>query len=265
MSTNTNVNTSNKYINTLKVFGIKVVKENGKFNLKNSLYSENFDKQDLKALAILSSIYQDFPDNEITNNIKNLLANLNLRIKNTDKIKLKNLTSKYDFSFYYSDLKEQINYCNKLCKEKYTIEIIYLQNKKEICVKGSAKELVYTSKNVYLKFYNTINKETLNINLNSILSINVQPQKANSIEITSTVVYKLKNRLAITYKVKENEYTDGYDKDGNLIVINRNEPYEKLISRLLRYNKNCEIISPKNLREKMKQTIDKILENYNEE
>lgn len=78
----------------------------------------------------------------------------------------------------------------------------------------------------------------------------------------TTVVYKLKNRLAKTYKIKENEYSDGYDESGNLIVINKNEPFDLLLNRLMRYMYNCEIISPKQLRDKMIEKINDTLKNY---
>ena len=42
----------NKYINTLKIFGMKIVKENHKFKLLSSLYSLDMNVEDLKSLAI---------------------------------------------------------------------------------------------------------------------------------------------------------------------------------------------------------------------
>ncbi len=68
--------------------------------------------------------------------------------------------------------------------------------------------------------------------------------------------------VAKTYKIKENEYSDGYDEDGNLVVINKNEPFDKLLNRLMRYSYNCEIISPKPLRDKMINKINETLMNY---
>ena len=80
--------------------------------------------------------------------------------------------------------------------------------------------------------------------------------------MTTTVVYKLKNRLAQTYKLKETETSEGLNANGELIVINKGEPFDKLLQRLMRYSYNCEIVSPKNLREEMIKLINETLNNY---
>ena len=54
----------NKYFNTLKIFGIKIKKENNKFKLLSSLYSMNFTVEDLKAISILASSIDKFPEQD---------------------------------------------------------------------------------------------------------------------------------------------------------------------------------------------------------
>ena len=44
----------NKYLNTLKVFGINVKKVNNQYKLLNNLYAMNFSEDDLKSINILS-------------------------------------------------------------------------------------------------------------------------------------------------------------------------------------------------------------------
>ena len=68
----------------------------------------------------------------------------------------------------------------------------------------------------------------------------------------------------IRNKLKEYEVSQGYDADGNLIVVNRNEPFEKLLSRLMKYTTSCELISPKYLRDDMIKLISDSLSNYGE-
>ena len=64
------------------------------------------------------------------------------------------------------------------------------------------KEILYEPQEVYLRIYDIVKRENVDIPISNILSIIKQPQIANSTELTTTVVYKLKNRLAKTYKVK---------------------------------------------------------------
>lgn len=255
----------NKYLNTLKVFGLNVVKENNKFILKNGLYSIPFSNDDLISIGILTKLSENFPDKDISQNIQKLLQELNFRMDESHKNKLKNISKNYNFSFFYSNLEEKIDYCKQICKENFVVVIIYLKNNEEIKCKCTSKEIIYEPEGAFLKVYDAISHENINIPITNILTISKQPQIANSTELTTTVVYKLKNRLAKTYKIKENEYSDGYDKDGNLTIINKNEPFDILLKRLMRYSFNCEIISPKHLRIKMLEQINKTLEQYKDE
>ena len=80
--------------------------------------------------------------------------------------------------------------------------------------------------------------------------------------IIGIIIALIKNYHEKTYKLKENEYSDGYNENGELIVINKNESFDKLIQRLMRYTDSCEIISPKNLRDEMIQILNDTISNY---
>lgn len=263
-STNNIQVTLNKYINTLKVFGLKIKKENGKFILENSLYSINLQPIDLNAMCIIEQSLNNFPNKKLIDNVNNLLQEIKFRMDAKDKSKLHSMTnlSNYDFTFYYSNLKEQISECEKICSENFVINLIFIQNEEEKTCKCVPKEVIYDSKNAYLRVYDTITHTPIEVPINRILSITKLPQIASSSEMSTTVVYKLKNRLAKTYKLKENEYSEGFTPNNELIVINKNENPDKLLHRLLRYTYNCEIISPKTLRIKMSEMINKSINNY---
>lgn len=257
----------NKYINTLKIFGIKVKKERNKYKLLSGLYSMSFSLEDLKSISLIMSYMKNFPDSDMTQNIEEFLQAIEIRMNNEDKKTLSSMNKNpnYDFSFYYSDIREQIAKCEQICKENFFIVVYYIKNGKEHQCKCTAKEVLYNSKTAYLKVYDGIVRQNLEIPIGSILSITSLPQKSTSVEMSTTVVYKVKNRLAKTYKLKEGERSDGFDESGNQIIINKNEDFDHLISRLMRYAGNCEIVSPKPLREKMQAVINKTLANYENE
>lgn len=256
----------NKYINTLKIFGIKIKKENNKYKLLSSLYSMSFTTEDIKAISLLVSSMQNFPDIDLTQDVNDFIQSLEARMNNENRNKLRNFCSSIhiDNSFFYTDLREQIQQCEKICKDNFMINLSYLKRNKEHTCKCTPKEVLFDSKNAYLKVYNNNTHHHLEIPISSILSIAKLPQLAPTIEMQTTVVYKLKNRLAKTYKVKENEHTDGFDEEGNLIVINKDGVIDKLIPRLLRYSYDCEIVSPKYLREDMKRILNEIISQYEE-
>ena len=162
-------------------------------------------------------------------------------------------------------MKEKIKHCQQICQDKYITEVFYIHNSQEVRCKCTPKEILYGPQEVYLRIYDIVKRENVDIPISNILSIIKQPQIANSTELTTTVVYKLKNRLAKTYNLKENERTNGIDEKGELIVVNKNEDFDNLISRLMRYAGNCEIMSPKPIREKMQAVINETLANYESE
>lgn len=256
----------NKYFNTLKIFGIKIKKENNKFKLLSSLYSMNFTIEDLKAISLLTTSVNSFPDIDLTQDVNEFLQSLEARMNNEDKNKLNELkqNTPTDNSFYYTDLREQIKECEQVCKENCKITVIYKKRKKEIHCKCTPKDVVYDSKNAYLKVHDYIKHNLIEIPINSILTIIKSPSVASTIEMNTTVIYKLKNRLAKTYKLKDDETSEGFDEDGNQTIINKSGNIDNLIPRLLRYSYDCEIISPKHLREEMKRIINETISLYEE-
>jgi len=252
----------NKYMNALKVFGIKIVKKKNKFVMESSLYSIPFELEDLKSINLLCDTCAAFPNSDAVDNLRKFLNNITIRMNKEDKAKMDAVFNNHDFSFYYSDLKTQIEQCEKVCKEHYIVDVVYIKNNKEHKSRCNPKEVVYDFRQAYLVAYDTQKNEKLEIPLHNIMSFVEQPQKSNPSELSTTVVFKLKGPLAKNYKLKENEYTLNFEKDGSQIVVNKDEPFEKLLSRLMRYGKNCEIISPKFLRNEMISMIDKMLNNY---
>ena len=117
-TTNTIQVVLNKYINTLKVFGMNIIKENKKFKLLSSIYTMKFSLDDLKSINILSSTIKEFPDETLTEGVSEFLDNVTFRMNKEDKISYDNInqTHNYNFSFKYLELKEQIKQCQELCK-----------------------------------------------------------------------------------------------------------------------------------------------------
>ena len=258
--------TLNKYINTLKVFGIKIEKINNQYKMQSSLYSVDFTLEDLKSISILTSSIKNFPDKDLTEEIQQFLNSVELRMKGDDKSKLSMLSNSldYNFSFYHSDIKQQIEECKQLCKEHRLLDLRYYKNGEEKRITCVAKEVIYDFKNTYLKVHDSNKRQYLEIPIKAILHISFRPNRTNDVELNTTVVYLLKDRLAKIYKFKEQEHSNGYDENGNLIVVNRNEPFEKLLHRLMRYTTSCEVVSPKYLREDMIKLISDAISNYEE-
>lgn len=256
--------TLNKYINTLKVFGLNIKKVKNKYIMLSNLYSMDFTLEDLKSLLLIETCAKNMSQSTLLSEIEQFYKEIYMRMNNEDKTALSilNTQNNYNFSFYYSDIKEQIKQCEEFCKGDFQLEIVYKANGKENFNIINPVEVIYDSKTAYLKGYDTVKRQNLEIPICNIIDIKQACQKMNPTQANTTVVYKLKGRLAKTYKLKENEYSEGFDSNGYYTVINKNEPFDKLICRLLRYGTSCEIVSPKILREQMIKTINDVINNY---
>ena len=79
-----------------------------------------------------------------------------------------------------------------------------------------------------------------------------------------SVLFRLKGKLAQRYQLRENETIMPESEPGTITVSNRGENKDILLSRLLRYDDLCEILSPKSFREEMMQIVNDTLANYGE-
>jgi len=266
MTTNYHQVCLNKYINTLKVFGIKIKKEKLKYTLVNSIYNMDISPSDLKSLGILANSLSGFPD-KLQSGAKEFLKEIEFRLNNKDRNTFNSLygNSEYDFSFYYSNIREQIAECERICSENFMINLVYLKNNKEKTCKCTPKEVIYDCKDAYLSVHDTVKHVNLEVPVSSILSIMKLPQMSGSVEFNTTVVFKLKNRLAKIYRLKDGETSKGLNGNGELIVVNNKESRDKLMHRLLRYTYNCEVVSPKDFRDEMIKLLGDTLDNYKNE
>lgn len=76
-------------------------------------------------------------------------------------------------------------------------------------------------------------------------------------------VFKLTGGLAKRYTLRENEHFL-QKNDEETVVSSTVENKRELFERLLRYDKDCEILQPEHYRLEMKETIDNMLANYEE-
>ena len=111
-------------------------------------------------------------------------------------------------------------------------------------------------------FFNVFNKYPRQIDTNRLSGIQLSDNTySEPFDSNQVVVFKLKDGLAKRYEARENESVQQLS-DGDIIVTNRNENEEQLISRLLRYDDKCEVLQPKVFREKFHDVLNDMLKNY---
>lgn len=254
----------NKYLNTLKIFGIKITKQKNKYYLLNMPFNVDFTEDDVRAVEILKASAPLMPAGKVRKNLLNFIKDIEIRYDEKARVASNEFAGKsyIDLSFYFAKCRDQILECEKFCADKQKLEIIYLSNGEETSIIASPKEVKYFNRRICFSVYSQFNDQLTEIPIDNIKSIKQLPIVTKNSSHTISVVFALKNRLAKSYKLKDGEYSNGFDKDGNLIVANDAEDLDMLIARLMRYGENCTILSPKFLRDRMLDVISKCIENY---
>ena len=255
-----------KYLNTLKIIGIRVEKHKDKYEAYNLPYTYKFTREELETIQKFKQCSELILTGKSKEDFDKFIKALEIRYdETTQKIAKKlNKNDILDFSFYFKTMKEQISECEKYICDNQILDVQYrIKDGYEKRVTGKPLEIIYGKRNAFLKLYNHKDSQVYEIALKSINSIIQSPQKSGTqMAHTTSIIFKLHGRLAENYQLKDNEVCRGKDTAGNLIIVNQNEDVNILLHRLLRYGKNCTVCTPHAVKEQMKELLDKTIANY---
>lgn len=263
-TSNTHV-TLNKYLNAMKIFGIKVKKINKKYHMLSSIYKIKFNSNDIKSINLLKEASDVLPEGKNKSCFESFIKSLEMRYDESAQSleQVTNTTKNLYLDFYHSEMVQQVKQCEKYCQDKQKLEIIFTNDKEEeINLLCSPLETTYQKRKICLKVLGNNGSRIYEIPIENIKSIKQLPVASSAQSIPTTVVYRIKNRLARNYKLRDWERLDKIESDGSHVIVNKNEDLNIILQRLMRYGRECEILSPKFLKEEMIERINKTLENY---
>lgn len=254
----------NKYLNTLKVFGMSVKKERNKYYLSNFPFIIEFSSEDVRAVKLLKSSVELLSNKKSKEAFLSFIKSIEMRYSDFAKTYEESLNSSFYMSFtsYFSKYHSKITECEKYCNDKKKLEIVYTANSEENTIICTPKEVKYQDAKVSFRVFNQLSMQVFDIPIDAIKSVRQLPTISTAKDVSMSVVYLLKGPLIRSYKLREWEHSNGYDSQGNLIIINTNEDCELLLSRLMRYGQYCEVLTPLSMRRKVSDMINKMLENY---
>jgi len=236
-----------KYINTCRQVGIDIPKINNKYFIVKLPFGLNFTNRESELIDYLQSI----GDNKFSLLFKKRLSNF---IDNLRKYSSRNIM-RVDVSVENT---VRTKFEEAVCEHRQvrliykTREIIDCNPIDIIMEKGKIYFVVnYMGKEKHIAFERITGLEVLN---KKFVVQETQEQE---------VVFKLKGGLAKRYSLRENEILTEKAED-YIVITNKGEDKEILISRLLRYDSLCEVLEPLSFRNEMVNTIKKMLENYGE-
>lgn len=264
-TSNTACVTLNKYINTLKIFGINIVKDGGHYKILNPPYKINLSEAEQKGFYELYNFADSF--GESFESVKNFLKCIEARFSEINQKDMKREKSKNNsnFNFYYEKFMRKIEICTKFCTEDYKAEIIYYKpgSKKESIIQAKPEKIVFNKNKAKLCVLNLSNREMISIDINKIIDLRQMSNKITSnFRFNKTIIFRLSGRLAENYTLRKWEYLDDFDDEGNKIFINKDEDENELLRRVLKYNTSCKILSPQSFKDKLLEEIDKTLALY---
>lgn len=256
----------NKYLNTLKIFGINIYKSKNIYYLQNSIFSINLDNNDIKMLKKLKNASGILHNIKQKENFERFIKDIELRLTRAAKETL------YSGSFedadsinyeYVEKYKTLITRLENCCLENQKLELDFTLDYKNYKVLCEPKEIIYKNQKAYLSVFNHLSRQVFDVPIDAITEVKQLPVLSKIKETSATVVYKIKDDLAKSYQLKEWETCDGrFDEQGWLTIVNHNEDFDELLKRLMRYGSNCIVVSPKTFRESMIEAIDDTLKNY---
>jgi len=261
-----------KYISTLRLAGYKITKpctaNNYTYRLIKAPIRLKLSKDELYSLVLIdifmSNMHQKVIQdarNKIYENISRFLSDDDILLFNQMKKSFKNTNSLNTKFQKYAPLMSQFEqYC--IDEQKITVKYKYpFEN--EIHMTLEPKYLEYMGGDVYICGYDPIIGERQLINIDYIIEMKQLPVKSSSNYILSPVIFKLRERLAQTYELHENEKITEVDSDAGTITVTAYADYKNiLIHRLLKYGDLCEVLYPKAFRERIANELCKTIKNY---
>ena len=233
-----------KYINTCRFAGFYIPKINNKYILTNIPFGIDLSFKDIDLLKMLQTIIQKDMTQSHFNTFEKFISKLN-RYSNR-KIAA---VDKNSLNFSYELFERAV-------AKKYKVKLIFKNQNVLECI-----PLKIDESNGKTFFY-VYNKRLRIIDRSRITGVELSDKKfVDPFDGNQVTIFKLTGGLAKRYAARENESVD-IQPDGSIIVINKNENKDMLLSRLLRYESSCELLKPKAYRDEFKQLIDDTLKNY---
>lgn len=256
----------NKYLNTLKLLNIELVKVKEQYYLEHGLERIEYNEKDLSLLEFIKKYVTSLNTETFKDTIleslqiieKSFSINTCEIIKNTDikpykpvkQVKIKDVNVKK---------------FEKYCLDHQKAELVYKESSdgRLVSYRILPLNVVYKKGRAFLVGYCYSSNSYKEFVIENIIESKQEPQKsyANS---PSAVTFKLTGRLAKSYVHKKGDVTIEQDLENHeyIIISNKIEDKDLLLRRLIRYVDSCEILYPKVMREKMLLLVKEMEEIY---
>lgn len=235
-----------KYINTCRFCGIDIPKINNRYCVTSLPFGLDVTQKDVELLEEIQDFARMLLPTKTNKYLKMFISKIN-KHSNKQISKIESDTIDFLYERFYKGINQKRRIL-LLFKAKTSLEVIPL-------------DIVEIKGRNFFKIIDEKSNERL-ILVEKVSGLEILDKKFKNEE--QIVTFKLYDGLASRYTLHENEEIKINNLPKEIVVVNKGEEKEKLISRLLRYDSKCEIISPQSYREEMKSMLSEMLRNYGE-
>lgn len=252
------------YINTLRKLGCQIqrpMSKNGfRYQLKTTPFPLNLDEEELHTIQKLFSIASSQPDEEVHIQLIELFQ----KVKWALPVAMQDLlmwdtepSASHASVMKYRDLLRKYR---KLCRDAQVLELSYQPDGGGAIqqIQIEPNQVVQLGHRLYLLGVNCNDYQKLKVNLERIVAYRQLPSKIEHRLKSVNVVFRLSGRLAKTYRLYPDEIIVAKDRDSVTVRAKTSDP-ASLLDRLMKYNTNCEVVSPDYVRQEMGQRIARLL------
>lgn len=261
-----------KYISTLRMAGCDIEKPSSRngncYVLNKALIKINFSEEEIEILAMLKTYAEGLQQEKFLKNYSSFIEKLKKYLEEKQVKKLEeNFSNFSNFEILnkFKDYERLIKKLEKFITDNQRVEIKYIKadNGQQEIVITKLKKIQYSADFVSIIYYDLISGQSGSIKISEITDIKQLPSRSGEGLSHNPVIFKLKGRLAKSYRLYEKEkISETNEKTGELTITAYPEDIDSLLLRLLKYGENCELLYPRQLRNKMIKLINSTLENY---
>lgn len=241
-----------KYVATIEFSGIKVKKIDKKYSINSTLSQFKPEKKELDILVLLYKLFDKSCVECYRDDLNKFYEKILKSLCESDRVYLNKAIEDYNF-INASQMSQLAQKYQNLVDLGQKLKICY----NDLTIVCEPRKVFLEGNNIYLTVYNIKKAEMTDILINKIQNIEILPIKNSFSNITKTVIFKVRGRLANNYRLREHEKVQDFN-DEYKIIVNYGEDEQTLIRRLLRYGNNCKIISPVEFKEEFLNTLQSI-------
>ncbi len=258
-----NSETITKYINTLRKVGCQIPRSSSRYGYHYVLQENPFplraEDDEIEVVCKLLSLLSDQSDESLHMGYHDFLQKAAWMLESEQKQKLLDQIEDILPPLSVQQRRSLLRQYKEYCMDALVLDLDYK-------IDGAQKEhfiveplrVVQEGKQIFLLGSDRINKSPVKLNIEKITACRQMHSKIHSASHTTTVTFQLYGRLAKTYRLYPGEEVV-FQYGDTLQVKAKIDDIEGFIHRVLKYNQNCQVISPASIRQQMHGHIKQLL------